>query len=156
MTLPLVIGVLKGLGVEVTVAPDELDIFHCADLITASGVRIAVRVREFKNERYQNTLTIRSTVISGRDTELQKFLKDPPQVYFYGVTDATETSLSHWRVCDGAAIAAVLRTGKLEEHFNDDGTGWVDVDLKQKGLVVRSFDDDDSLRRLMMSRLKTL
>lgn len=89
------------------IAPLEEDLEHNTDLIVfqmprADRGRIACRVRDAAKylDRYRDQFTIRATLLSGADTELQKILARWGQVLLYGFGDPATRRLVHWTVAD--------------------------------------------------------
>lgn len=89
--------------------PDD-DALRNTDLLTLclpGEVRIACRIRRFQYlQLYPDEFTLRCSVPSGRDTEIDKLLDGWGNLLFYGFANADETDLAAWFIGD----LAVFRT----------------------------------------------
>lgn len=83
-------------------APFQEDAQRNTDLIVLrlDPVRIACRIRRNEYLSYQDEFTIRSGRPSGQKTELSKVIEGWGDYFFYGFSDAAETSLVRWTLAD--------------------------------------------------------
>jgi hypothetical protein len=90
--------------VLIDVAETGDDALRNTDLITLtmrSGLRIACRVRRHPYlAAHGDEFTIRCSVVSGRETEIDKVLAGWGDYLFYGFANAAETALAAWFVGD--------------------------------------------------------
>jgi len=86
------------------VADRDEDALHNTDLITLalpSDMRIACRVRRYEYlAKYADEFTLRCSVPSGRDTEIDKLLAGWGDYLFYGFADREESGLAAWLIGD--------------------------------------------------------
>lgn len=104
--IPEIKSILGGLLIDVAEPAD--DSLRNTDLITLTmrgGLRIACRVRKHRYlATYADEFTLRCSVASGRETEIDKVLAGWGDYLFYGFANAEETALSTWVVGDLAVF----------------------------------------------------
>mgnify|MGYP006438835187 CR=1 FL=1 len=129
-------------------SPAEYDIERASDLtvMRAKPVHIAVRVRRHKYlEKYGGEFTIRSKVLNGHDSELEKVKCGFADMMFYGfAAESGPPDLAQWTllnlnlfrrqlICN--AGRRQLRTGVKTNH---DGTAlrWFALDSLQSNVII--------------------
>lgn len=159
--MPLVIAALDSLPGrpfgELGIAPDDLDIHECTDLLACGGrIRIAVRVRGPNLVRFRDNLTIRAEVASGANTEIDK-LGHAPHFYFLGIAGFDGASMPFWRLYDRDTVLDVL--GRLPRPLavnrNGDGTAFVDCPIPAER-ALHCHDDRAGYDRPVRERLRQL
>lgn len=96
------------------IATEQLDQQNATDLVTSTGLHIAVRCRSYKFfERYSGEFTIRSHRINGTKTELAKITDGFGDVLHYGFLENVHHR--YFRHIDLAALRMMLKSVNLDE-----------------------------------------
>jgi len=148
----LVIDILsKSLG-KINKASEDDDMNHCVDLVSESGITIAVRLRKQHNIEFRNVLTIRTKVQSGKKTEIDKLRSGIfSKIYFSGIVSADSSKLLSYKLIDGKKLASLVSNLELHDVItNDDGTAMTEIDLNHYGseIVLFSFEDKQAISEI--------
>ena len=121
---------------------DRNESFDMLYQINDKSYEVSIRCRQFKYLKYQD-LTIRSKVISGHKTELDKILEGKGQFYFYGYKNQADDRLIEVYLIDINTIRSLYLNNKYQirsnEYINDQFVAFSFSDIKNQGGEIYHF-----------------
>ena len=121
---------------------DRNESFDMLYQINDKSYEVSIRYRNFEYLKYQD-LTIRSKVISGYKTELDKILEGKGQFYFYAYKNQGNDRLIEVYLVDMNIIRSLYADGKYQTRYNkninDQLVAFSFADIKNEGGEIYHF-----------------